>query len=157
MRYSFVAPHYQDASGAGQMTTASLALWNGLGTQARLVGVLGVDLLVAHLTAAGGDYQSLLGQFVARSFSCFGTNVSACEREALRRQAVSGDDGLYASANVTCDPALAAACPPPPPLQMCSAYPAPTEFCWAGSSRPADLDCCTAACPGPRSEPRLLF
>lgn len=57
---------YEDASGAGILTTASLAVF----AESNLIGVVGVDLLIADLERIEPNYNNLLNGLISRSNRC---------------------------------------------------------------------------------------
>jgi hypothetical protein len=66
------------------MTTASRALYDLTVNPPRLVGVVGVDLLMADIIKVEADYNLQLEVLKSRSFSCPTLAATACELKVLR-------------------------------------------------------------------------
>lgn len=67
---------YEDAFGAGTMTTASTALYDESTSPPTLVGVVGIDLLLTDITAAAeSSGVSLINALATRSKTCATTEV----------------------------------------------------------------------------------
>ena len=70
---------YKDASGAGMMTTASIAQWDTQYTPAKLIFVAGVDILMTELLKIEPNAANMLKFIVDRSNRC-PTTASAGKR-----------------------------------------------------------------------------
>ena len=82
------------------MTTASRALYDLTVTPPRLVGVVGVDLLMADIINVEADYNLQLEILKSRSFSCPTLATTACELKALRQ--TNYDDRSSLNTNTLC-------------------------------------------------------
>lgn len=80
---------YLDAVGAGYLVTASKSVYDNSTAPPRLVGVVGVDILVSDLEAAGKeaglDFSNLITVLASRN-TCPAINISDCELERIRLQ-----------------------------------------------------------------------
>eukprot|EP00730_Choanoeca_flexa_P016356 TRINITY_DN7704_c0_g1_i1.p1 TRINITY_DN7704_c0_g1~~TRINITY_DN7704_c0_g1_i1.p1 ORF type:complete len:661 (+),score=122.10 TRINITY_DN7704_c0_g1_i1:35-2017(+) len=76
---------YLDASGAGLMTTASRALYDRTVTPPKLIGVVGVDLLMEDIERVEPDFALQLQVLKSRSFTCPRVSASECELKVLRQ------------------------------------------------------------------------
>lgn len=122
---------YIDASGAGEMTTASLAVYDETLSPPKLIAVVGVDLLTTDIKEIEPDFQSLLSALVSRSESCpnidVTTNEAKCQRKILRETDYTSKSALFVStatdrtcpgdAALTCSNSKDTVCPSGPPSQ----------------------------------------
>jgi len=92
-RVSWVEP-YIDAYGAGEMTTASKAIYDKSVTPPKLVGVLGIDVLMTEIKNASGssDTTVLIKALAQRSKTCVDITDDACTLVALRKKDYTADD-----------------------------------------------------------------
>eukprot|EP00039_Didymoeca_costata_P010502 m.141424 g.141424 ORF g.141424 m.141424 type:complete len:1767 (+) comp14850_c0_seq6:155-5455(+) len=80
---TWVEPYVGSATKA-LMTTASIAVWDKQ-TPPTLIGVVGVDLLLAAINNAAEESNStLLTEFAQRSAYCKGARMSECELQHIR-------------------------------------------------------------------------
>ena len=86
------AEPYMDASGAGEMTTASIALYDNRTTPQSLIGVLGIDVLTTTLRELEPNADTMLRRLVSHSaLSCADiSNLDVCDMEILRSRDVDG-------------------------------------------------------------------
>ena len=88
-RVAWVEP-YLDASGAGMMTTASKAMYDKSVSPPKLIGVVGVDILMTSIQKSAnadgsGDPTALLAALARRSATCVDFNTdNKCTLAALR-------------------------------------------------------------------------
>lgn len=76
---------YIDAFGAGEMTTASLAVYDKTNDPHKLIGVIGIDLLVSTMKQLEPNYQNLLNKLKFRSSKCSTmTELTSCQMDILR-------------------------------------------------------------------------
>ena len=88
---------YIDAFGAGEMTTASLAVYDDSTTPNTLLGVLGMDILIADMEALEPNHENFLDKFVSRSSPRCPElkKLSVCAMEHLRSKDYSKLDPEY--------------------------------------------------------------
>lgn len=118
---------YEDATGAGEMTTASIAVYDDSVTPPVLVGVVGVDILTKDLSAVEPNYGNLLKFLSARSSKCPTLQITDCELELIRMSTV--DTGLFSGDDVNqfrCNASLVCPEPEENPCVQARSY---EEFC----------------------------
>ena len=99
---------YEDASGAGMMTTASLAIYDHTVAPPKLVGVVGVDLLTKDIAAVSEDYEGFLAQITQRSSPCPAVDTTSaayrCQLHLLRKKelVMSSSFATTSNADRTC-------------------------------------------------------
>ncbi|EGD72063.1 hypothetical protein PTSG_00082 [Salpingoeca rosetta] len=96
---------YEDASGAGVLTTASKAVYDTRFSPARLIGVIGIDILASDLQDVAVDYEDLLDALVQRSNTCPTITLDRCELGAIRTTdySTSGFPSQYTENDRLCD------------------------------------------------------
>ena len=79
---------YIDAFGAGELTTAALAVYDNTTTPSTLVGVLGMDITVKEMKKLEPDHERFLDRFIQRSSPrCPAlAALDSCAMEALRKR-----------------------------------------------------------------------
>ena len=89
-----------------QLTTASKAIYDSNFTPARLIGVVGIDILASDLEDVAADYDQLLSALVQRSNTCPSLDLDMCELSFLRATdySTSGLPSQYTEAERLCDP-----------------------------------------------------
>jgi len=92
---------YLDETGAGEMVTAGVSVYDVTQNPPLLIGVVGIDVTLATLSTVEPDYNSVLTALITRSNKCFRvtlsndtTSNSYCSLEYLRSR-------VYASALTT--------------------------------------------------------
>jgi len=98
-RVAWVEP-YLDSSGAGMMTTASKAMYDKSVSPPKLIGVVGVDILMTSIQKSAnadgsGDPTALLAALARRSATCVDFNTdNKCTLAALRTADHSGSSSF---------------------------------------------------------------
>lgn len=95
---------------AEQMTTASRALYDLTVSPPRLIGVVGVDLLMEDIIEVEPNYALQLEILKGRSFSCPALNISVCELKTLRQTNYADSDAILTGGLCGNEPA---SCPIP--------------------------------------------
>jgi hypothetical protein len=153
---------YEDASGAGMMTTASISVYDESVDPPVLIGVVGVDVLTRDLEKVESNYENLLKYLtfrfstthtglyslcVIRSSTCPTLEVTPCELELLRMDTV--DSGIFSGDDVNqyrCDLNLTCTKPPEDTCILARSY---KYWCDAGGSyeyRDYEEQACCSPC-----------
>lgn len=125
---------YEDALGIGQVTTASLPIYDNTTQPPTLVGVAGVDVRMEVFNSFGDSSTDLLGYLIQRSSVCSSFSLSDCEFERLR------DD-------FPCNATFAETCTDADSGVNCAADSSVSPWCedtgrYASSSAYTSLACC---------------
>ena len=104
---------YMDATGAGEMTTVSKAVYDTTVWPHRLIGVLGLDVLASDLRKLEADYNNLLKALVFRSNRCPLISVDECDLEYVRLVDFNAASGTSSETNRLCGTTLNCSTPQP--------------------------------------------
>lgn len=103
---------YTDATGAGEMTTVSKAVYDTTVQPRRLMGVLGMDVLASDLRKLEANYDNLLQALVFRSNICPTLSVDECNLEYVRLVDFNADSDISSEINRLCGTTLNCTTPP---------------------------------------------
>jgi hypothetical protein len=91
---------YEDAFGFGQLTTVAYPAYYNDGTQMRLIGVAGIDILVSELIKYESNTTEI-ERLLAEEKQCFVRSISGCQIENIRGTQTCGTANC-AITNGTC-------------------------------------------------------